>query len=174
MQRELNPNLFGSNASDNRGEARETSAAKDLRQVVRLIETQVKEAAQQAKTASHQVRDCAAQMHQMQLKLDEINRVQSARMDRLTQAFARLEQYQGQSVRELSEKYAGVASRVNERRVSDAKIEDLIDRHNDVVQGFETRLKQMQKVIAEREMQMLKTMTVLEDARAEIARMKKM
>lgn len=58
------------------------------------------------------------------------------------------------------------------RRLQEQTLQAWIDRHNSLVQDFEAKLKQVQKVASEREMQLLRAMTVLEDMRAELSRLR--
>ncbi len=58
--------------------------------------------------------------------------------------------------------------------MSDAKIQELVDRHNQLVQSFEVRITQMQKVMAEQEMQLMTSRSELKEAQRELARMKRL
>lgn len=172
MQRELNPHLFGApDKSDTLIADLDFPRGNDNVEginlaLIRGVERQVQELRNQIKTLE-------ARSAEAQTQVGEYTKLNTLRLDRAAQAMARIEQHLFKSVQDLNEKYAGVAGRLNERKVSETKIEELIDRHNQLVQNFDTRLKQMQKQQADREMQFLKAVAALEEARAEIARMKK-
>jgi chromosome segregation ATPase len=109
-------------------------------------------------------------MHQLQ----ELVRAANNRFDRAGQAINRLENQANMQIQELSAKYAGVVSKVNERKTQEVKVQEMIDRHNSIVRAFENRLTHMQRVITEQEMQMHNYAAALEEARHDLARLKQM
>lgn len=103
----------------------------------------------------------------------ELARATAARFERVSQALTRFESAGAQQFQELNAKYSGIASKVNERKVQDAKVQEMIDRHNNIIRGFENRLTHMQRVISEQELQLHNSHAALEEARHELQKLKK-
>lgn len=106
-------------------------------------------------------------------KQNELVRDSQGRLDRLDSQVLRLEGGIERLTHDTSERLATLAARLNERKVSDAKVQDLMDRHNLLVRNFENRLSAMQKLAADQEQALLSAFAALEDARAELARLKR-
>ncbi len=107
-------------------------------------------------------------------QMQELVRAANSRFDRAGQAITRLETSANMQIQELNAKYTGITSKVNERKVQEVKVQEMIDRHNCIVSTFENRLTHMQRVITEQEMQMHNYAAALEEARHELARLKQM
>ena len=78
------------------------------------------------------------------------------------------------NTQDVHNKLAKVVSRLNERLTSDSKIEELMDRQQQVLQGFELRLSQMQKIITEQELMLAAARSELKEAQREITRLKRL
>lgn len=95
------------------------------------------------------------------------------RFERFNSAGSRMEQFLKQTIHEINEKFAHLGGRVAERRLQETKIQEMMDRHNQVLQTYEVRLSQIQKLVQEQEIQLMGARASLEEARREIARLKK-
>jgi chromosome segregation ATPase len=95
------------------------------------------------------------------------------RFDRFNSAGSRMEQFLKQTIHEINEKFAQLNSRVTERRLQESKIQEMMDRHNQVLQTYDVRMGQIQKIVHEQELQLMGAKASLEEARREIARLKK-
>ncbi len=103
------------------------------------------------------LKELSAQVHQLRMQ----NQMLERKVEQLT--------LQNQ---DLSTKHAIVASKVNERKVADTKIHDLIDRHNTLIMNFENRMTHMSRIINEQEMKLYNATATLEEARREISRLR--
>ena len=112
-------------------------------------------------------------MDQMAAQIGEMNRDSQGRLDRYGQQLMRLEDGIQRLTADTSNRLAALAGRVNERKVSDSKLQDLIDRHNLLVRNFENRLSSLQKLASDQEQALLSAFAALEDARADLARLKR-
>jgi hypothetical protein len=101
----------------------------------------------------------------MNSKVEEMAYSVHARMERFAQSIHRIEQTQNQQNQDTTAKFVQVATKVNERRVSDGKIHELIDRHNTIVRNFENRLLSLQRVITEQEMALHNAQAALDEVR---------
>ncbi len=113
-------------------------------------------------------------LDQMAAQINETNRDNQGRLDRYGQQLLRLEDGIQRLTSDTSNRLASLAGRVNERKVSDSKLQDLIDRHNLLVRNFENRLSSLQKLAGDQEQALLSAFAALEDARADLARLKRM
>ena len=85
-------------------------------------------------------------------KMEELARSVHTRMERFGQKLKSFEEAQSVSQNESAKRFAAVVAKVNERKATDAKIQDMIDRHNTIVRNFENRLHSMQRLISEQQM----------------------
>lgn len=105
--------------------------------------------------------------------IQEMARATNARLERFGAALKRLEEAQSHQAQEMTAKHAVIASKVNERKVTDDKILDLIDRHNVIVRNFENRLVTLQRTLSEQALQLNASHAALDEARQELAKLKK-
>jgi uncharacterized protein YoxC len=112
-------------------------------------------------------------LDQLTARQNELARDSQSRLDRLDNQMIRLEDGISRLTNDTSQRVAALAARINERKVSDTKVQELMDRHNLMVRNFENRLSAMQKLAADQEQALLSAFAALEDARAELARLKR-
>ncbi len=113
-------------------------------------------------------------LDQLTARQNELSRDSQSRLDRLDNQMIRLEDGISRLTNDTSQRVAALAARINERKVNDTKVQDLMDRHNLMVRNFENRLSAMQKLAADQEQALLSAFAALEDARAELARLKRL
>ena len=56
----------------------------------------------------------------------------------------------------------------------DQKMQEVIDRHNSVLKGFEVRITHLQKLLSEKDSQVMSAFAALNEAKMEIARLKRL
>ena len=184
MNREINPNLFGfpqdleklggqlplqPTALSAVDLIHQTSAERPggyLPLEIRAVETQVQ-------TARAQMNAVEQKLEGMGVHMQEFARAVNLRMERLTSAIKRLEEAQSAQFQELSGKNAILAGKVNERKVNDDKILNLIERHGILVRNFENRLVTLQRTLSEQELQLHASNAALEEARQEISKIRR-
>lgn len=183
MTRELDPNLFGAGATA--GPVHSTVASHGLQAPytppttqpgraipyppidMRVLEAQVLQIKAVLSGFDRRIDQLAAQV-------SEMSRDSQSKLDRYAQQLLRLEDGIQRLTTDTSSRLASLAGRVNERKVSDSKLQDLIDRHNLLVRNFENRLSSLQKLASDQEQALLSAFAALEDARADLARLKRM
>jgi chromosome segregation ATPase len=166
MARELNRELFG-----NRGgvEPEVTSAAPgnyakadDIRVLHLHIES-----------ISRRMKEFESRVETMHTKVEELTTQSRARFERVQSHFKGQTEMLQNALSDVHQKIAQVVSRMNERKLSESVVKEMVDRHTNVVQTFEVRLQQMQKVMSEQEMQLMHARSELKQALQELSRLKK-
>ncbi len=185
LTRELDPNLFGAGATSTQGASHGSIASHGLQAPQQPATTQPGRAIPyppiDMRVLEAQVLQIKAMLAQFDRRLDqmaaqvnELNRDSQSKLDRYGQQMLRLEDGIQRLTTDTSNRLASLAGRVNERKVSDSKLQDLIDRHNLLVRNFENRLSSLQKLAGDQEQALLSAFAALEDARADLARLKRM
>lgn len=75
---------------------------------------------------------------------------------------------------DLRSKYSSLSGKVTERNLVDMKTQALVDRHTQIMRQFEQRVSQLQKVIEEQEFMLMNYRGYLDEAKKEIARLKRL
>lgn len=104
----------------------------------------------------------------VEVKIKELAKAYQFKLDRLTQAFQKMSTLQDHLKQELARQYAEVRGKLNERRISEAKTSDLLDRHNFMVAQVENRLNQMKKMIEDKDLMLLRLKSELDDAQRQL------
>ena len=180
MHRELNPTLFGLSGDqggfgagfDRVGQPGE--AQKSAPGIMGKPEVPARPAYPplDVKNLEHQIATLKVALIQMEKrteslsgKMEELGRTVHTRMERFSQAIHRMEETQNQQFQDTTGKFVQMATKVNERRVNDGKIHEMIDRHNTIVRNFENRLLSLQRVISEQEMALHNAQAALDEVR---------
>ncbi len=76
--------------------------------------------------------------------------------------------------RDVRAKIEAVAGRINDRQVSESSIREMVERQQRLVQSFEFRLQQAQKVMSEQELQLMNSRSEIKETLRELARLKQL
>ena len=164
MQKELNPDLFGeSGVSKTRVM---DSASQNMQQVLQMD--------QKLLELRQQVGKAIEQINQVMGQITEFMRTSQHKFEKLQSAVGALESRDQQIVLESDQKISHLNHKVSERKILDNKIQEMIDRHNTVLKSYEFRLSKLQQLIGDREEQIRSSTALLNEAKAEIARMKRL
>ena len=104
-------------------------------------------------------------------KMEELAKSVHNRLERFGQTLSSFAEAQSKNAQESSQRFANVVAKVNERKVTDMKVQDMMDRHNTIVRNFENRLMSLQRLVSEQEMSLHNAQAALEESRAEISRL---
>jgi exonuclease VII large subunit len=122
----------------------------------------------------HEMRQSIAQMAQEFAKLsahvDEHMKSSHLKFERMHQQLIRLEQHHNGLAQDSAQKWTQVSLRMNERKSIDLKINEMVERHSQVVKTFEVRMMNLQKMLQEKEAQLLSAQSAINEARMEISR----
>lgn len=96
------------------------------------------------------------------------------KINRIAQKMTYLEDRFDGLTQEVRANNTKLSGRFTERALAETKIEALIERQNSMINAFEKRMNQMGKTLEDAQMQLLRTQSALEEARKEIAKLKKL
>ncbi len=160
MKRELNPIIFGQTPQPELGrsisafsesEAPALALPREFHLELKAIRNELveleKETIQEIAAASHQSQGLVDQLSRMYEHLSE--RIEALEAAQKVQDEDHLEQ-----------------NHVNQ------KIEQLLERHNQIVRNFENKMVHLTRVLSEQEIQILNSKSALEEAHREIARLR--
>ena len=181
MARELDPSLFPQDASQNEyALARKPSGVgpQSPTQIqpggaLQYPTAELKLMQAQADHLKASVAHFESQMDQLSSQLKAVTRDSELRLSRVSEQMVRLEEGLNRLTRETADRFAQVSARLNERKVTESKTQELIERQNVLVRNFENRLAAVQKLTADQEQALITAHAALEDARAEIARFRR-
>src|SRR5690349_20010385 len=106
-------------------------------------------------------------MNKVVSTVNELIKTSNNKFERQSALLSRLEQSHNGLATEAGQKITMLSQRVNERRSLDAKVQEMVDRHNNVIKSFEVRMNHLQKLLAEKEAQAAAAQTALNDAKME-------
>lgn len=184
MPRELNPELFeslrreleaaeGVQASQSQNLQQRQSAGTMFEPEFEVREEDWHAVIDQIRKLTKSVKDLEVAQQRQDTRTQETLGAAKIRIERIGTGAQRLDEKSAMKFSEIAQKLASLTSKVTERKVSDGKIEDLLNRHNQTVQNFELRLQQMQKVINEQEMQLMSYKSALAEAKRELEKVRR-
>lgn len=169
MARELNRELFG-NPSAAKGtdkDSQNTPITYAKADEVRVLHLHIE-------NLSKRMKEFESRVETMHTKVEDMTGQNKQRFERVQGHFkAQNESFQN-GLLDMNNKIAQVVSRVNERKVSENIIKEMVERHSHVVQSFEVRLQQLQRLISEQELQLMNARSELKSALQELSRLKKL
>jgi chromosome segregation ATPase len=165
MQKALNPELFGTGVA---GQARyKDNEAADTHRAAHQAEQKIAEVRGQMKGLTEQMAYLASQVN-------DYIRSSQVKLEKMTAGMKGLETSQETFRQETSQRLSMAHQRLNERKSMDLKMQELMDRHNSILRSYEVRLNHMQQLIAEKDAQILESQATLNEAKMEIARLKRL
>jgi chromosome segregation ATPase len=167
MSRELNRDLFGeaqateipSRPMAKKNEAQMIATTEDVKLLGYQVETMVKK-----------IKEFESRMETLASKWDEFSSTAKLRFERIQGNFQRQTETLQSSFRDIHSKIATVASRTNERKMSEVGTQEMMERHQQVVQSFEARLQGLQKTISEQQYQILGLKAEMKDLLKELSK----
>jgi chromosome segregation ATPase len=165
MARELNRELFGHQPSYEGAPASAAPVAAKAEEV-RVLHLHIE-------SISKRMKDFESRVETMNTKVEEMVGQNRQRFERVQGHFQRQTEMLQNALGDVHQKIAQVVSRLNERKISENVVKEMIDRHGQVVQTFEIRLQQVQKVMSDQELQIMHARSELKEALLELSRLKK-
>ena len=171
MARELNRELFGNTGGGSLG-INETTGHQPPVNYAKADEVRVLHL--HIENISKRLKEFESRVETMHTKTENVVAQNKQRFERVQGHFkAQNEQLQS-GLLDMNNKIAQVVSRVNERKVSENVVKEMVERHASVVQAFEVRMNQLQRLMGEQELQIMNTRSELKQALQELSRLKKL
>lgn len=126
----------------------------------------------QLETLKRRVRDLELQNHQLLQKIERMALHYEQKNAQISAQQKSFDATMKQKFDDLHRNQTILSQRMNERKVVDTKMQELVDRHNQLVQSFESRMGQAQKVTKDQEMKLLTYQSTLNDILKEIRNLK--
>ncbi|OQW50297.1 MAG: hypothetical protein A4S09_00445 [Proteobacteria bacterium SG_bin7] len=155
MQRELSPNLF---------KDEQTPRTQSTSQVSH----QVSLANSNTKVVNDNIEALSRRIESFETRFEQITKNITLRMDRTMTMISHVQTQINHVSNDVNEKIVQVSAKINERRLSESRTEDMIERHNTVVKTLEARLTQMHRLLTEQQTQIHSFASALNEARAEL------
>lgn len=167
MQKELNPELFGEKKVAKNPLMESAGSLSTTNGNYLNTDRQILELRQQNQAL-------AEQLNKVVGTVNELMKTSNLKFEKQQHLLSRLEQSHNGLATEAGQKITQLAHRVNERKSLDLKVQEMVDRHNNVIKSFEVRMNHLQKLLAEKEAQMITAQAALNEAKMEIARLKRL
>lgn len=165
MQKELNPELFGESLT---GRTRVMDAtASHSHQPMELLEKKYLE-------LKDQMGQMVDHLSRIAFQTNESLKQQQSKFEKIHLYLQKLEQNDHSISMEASQRIQSLQAKLGDRKLMDQKIQEMIDRHNSILKSYEVRLNQLQKLIADKDAQLLSAQASLNEAKMEIARLKRL
>jgi chromosome segregation ATPase len=166
MQKELNPNLFP-NLKTKREGTNESLPA------LEVIYEKALAASEEVRLLRTQLNRLQDQMTRMGTHLTENSKSQQVKFDRLGQSLTRIDQNHSEMIREINEKLATVNGKLAERKAYEFKSQEVIEQQAQMLKSYEARIMKLQKILNEKEAQITTMSGFLNEAKMELARLKR-
>ncbi len=119
-------------------------------------------------------KDLKANLLKFMTAFSEFTKVNQVKGDRLNKTVHFLEQSFKEFKHEVLTKFSHMNGRLLERQSIEAKTHEMVERYNQILRSFEVRMNQMQRLMHEKESQLISIQAALNEAKAEIIRLKKL
>lgn len=166
MQKELNPELFGEKKVV---KSSNSDVAANLGNSASYLNTD-----RQIFELRSQNQQLHGQLEKIVSSVNEWIKTSNLKFEKQAALLSRLEQNHNGLATEAGQKISQLNAKANERRSLDLKVQEMVDRHNNIIKSFEVRMNHLQKLLAEKEAQMVVSQAALNEAKMEIARLKRL
>lgn len=168
MHKELNPELFGEK------KITKSSVMENPASLGTINSTNYLNTDRQIYELRAQNQALVDQLNKVVATVNELIKSSNVKFEKQAQLLNRLEQSHNGLATEAGQKITQLGQRVNERKSLELKVQEMVDRHNNVIKSFEVRMNHMQKLLAEKEAQMISAQSALNEAKMEISRLKRL
>lgn len=173
MARELNRDLFG-NRNLGMTETGPAQTGTPAAAVAPAKAEDVRVLFLHVEAIAKRLKEFESKIETLNTKVDDMTKQNKQRFERVQSGFNNQGEVVKNGFNDINHKIAQVVSRVNERKVADSVVKEMVERSSQVVQSFEVRLNQLQRVISEQELQLTNARAQLKDALQELSRLKKL
>lgn len=172
MARELNRELFGGLSARESAEREAAAAPASTPAYAKADEVRVLHL--HFENMNKRMKDLESRMELLTTRVEDMVAQNKQRFERVQGHFKSQSELVQSGFADVNQKMAQVVSRVNERKVADGVVKEMVERQASLVQAFEVRMSQLQRVISEQEMQLMNARSELKEALGELSRLKKL
>jgi peptidoglycan hydrolase CwlO-like protein len=122
---------------------------------------------------ARKMRELEVQNETLNQKIEKWVQILDGKIQKIQNSQKNLNDQFKMSTDNVAQQNAIILSKMNERRTADAKVQELVDRHNQLVHNFELRLNQLQKVTNEQEMKLMAYQSTYDEILREIRNLKR-
>lgn len=133
-----------------------------------------KEAVTNDKASLAKVEAQSKEIEELKTQVLEHQNITKLKMDRLQSSIQKWENNYSELTQEVSAKMAALLQKLNDQKKYDQKVQDIVDRHNNLLKGYEVRMNQLQKLLQQKESDYLEAHSALKEAKSEISRLKRL
>lgn len=114
------------------------------------------------------------ELEELKTQVLEYQNSTKLKIDRMNNSIQKWEQNYADLSQEISSKMAILLQKLNDQKKFDQKVQDIVDRHNNLLKGYEVRMNQLQKLLQQKESDFVEAHSALKEAKSEIARIKRL
>lgn len=170
MSRELNQNLFNSSTTSKAP----TTSKSNATEIAPIDKTDLQIIAAQLDALKKKVHEVDSRTVTLASRMDELYKATKLKFDKTQNHFVRMEEVVKRKILELTETLGKFSGKMAAQQFSESKVTELVDRHSQMIQKFDTKIARLQKVINDQELQLHNSRAALQDARKEIERLKRL
>ena len=161
-RKQLNPELFGETKNQT---FIENSSAQTLPHLMQLEQKLGDLKLQMSSVVDH--------VSKLTTQFTEHVKRSQLKFDQVQTAIQQLQQNDHSLAADTSNRLSQIHNRMGERNMFEEKVQELIDRQNQVLKTFEMKMLAMQKLLAEKENQYMQAQGALNECKMEISRLKR-
>lgn len=176
MSRELNQNLFNkrNNTSSSTNKSTSASHQHPATEIAPIDKTDLQIIAAQIDGLKRKVQEIDSRTVTLAGRMDELYKATKLKFDKTQNHFLRMEEVVKRKVLELTETIGKFSGKMATQQFSESKVTELIDRHTQMIQNFDTKIARLQKIINDQELQLHNSRAGIQEARKEIERLKRL
>lgn len=181
MQRQLNPQLFGTAPSNSVSssifkqefQGLQSASAASTATLGAESQSHIKSLENKIESLSRSFQETQNQIMQNFFQTEESLKALRLKTDRIQSLASQTEKNQESLSIETSQKIHFIQQKYFEQKKLEDSVQNLVDRQNNLLKGYEVRLLQLQKLIAEKEAQLVSTMAALNETKMDLQRIKR-
>lgn len=108
------------------------------------------------------------ELNNLKIDMKELAKAHQFKIDRMGKSIHAQGEGLAYLKQEISRQYAELRGKLSEHRISEAKTNDLLERHNMIIGQFENRMAQMKRSMEEKELEYMRMKSELEEAYRQI------
>ncbi|MEQ1878098.1 MAG: hypothetical protein ABL958_15755 [Bdellovibrionia bacterium] len=106
-------------------------------------------------------------------QMNELSRLLALKTEKMSIKIRLLEERQQGFIEDFQKKLTSFNVRMSDKPRVDIMVQEIIEKHNQIVRTFENRLGQLKRVVENQEAELYKIMNELQEARRELSRLKR-